>query len=229
MEDAIKRLKSEAFWLAHDLETYKDEIVKLCKLKVNLAEYDSRKSKATMCEIQETGALNKLLDAFSLFSERCSEKFEMCRYSWENYLQIIETIKNLVKADRDGDFLLHVKTVGDLCSIFTGGDGIHYMRCASFYHELLKGLKEKHPQLYGRFLQGDIVIKTKEGAFNAVLADMKLKQTIQRSSKSSHRIIGQTRALNYVTQWQLLYHETLGISNALQEITNPYSGDSETP
>ena len=66
--------------------------------------------------------------------------------------KIIETIKNLIKSEREGDFLLYMKPVGDLLPIFTGGDGIQYIRCTSFYHELLKDLKKKHPTLYMRDL-----------------------------------------------------------------------------
>ena len=58
---------------------------------------------------------------------------------------------------------------------------------------------------------------------------MKLEQTIQKSSKSSHGIISQTRSLNFVTQWQLIYHEVLArISNAFREMINPNDGFSET-
>ena len=48
---------------------------------------------------------------------------------------------------------------------------------------------------------------------------MKLEQTIQRSKKSAG-IIGQTRQLSYVTEWELIYHEVLAISNVYQNITS---------
>ena len=62
-------------------------------------------------------------------------------------------------------------------------------------------------------MMGDFVVKTTQGKFNAVAPDMKLEQTINRSSKSSRGIIGNTKALDYVTEWQLIYHEILDISN----------------
>ena len=49
---------------------------------------------------------------------------------------------------------------------------------------------------------------------------MKLEQAIQRSQKSSKEIIGQNRKSDYVTEWQLIYHEVLDISNTFREITN---------
>ena len=58
----------------------------------------------------------------------------------------MDTIKNLVKADHQEDFLLHIKSVGDLLPIFLGCDGINYLRNGTFYWEQLKGLRHQHPE-----------------------------------------------------------------------------------
>ena len=49
-------------------------------------------------------------------------------------------VKKLVKADTEGDFLLHINTVGNLLPVFNGGDSVHYIRCARFYHDQLNSL-----------------------------------------------------------------------------------------
>ena len=215
IEGSGKRLKCEAFCNMHDPDNYKDEITTLSDLQQSLSDMDPKKSKACLDDIQKKMTLNRLLDDFEKFSKECAQRSEMCLY-WENYFKIIETVKNLVKSEREGDFLLYEKTVGEMCPIFTGGDGIQYIRCISFYHELLKNVKNKLPSLYNTFLVGHFVIKTAAGVFNAVSGDMKLEQTIQRSSKSCHGIIGDQRSLEFVTQWQLLYHEVLEISNSFR-------------
>lgn len=228
VEQAIERLKWEAFWKEHAYQEYQDGYAILNNLQTNLIRMNKNDCKDAITLVTESECAKKLLDAFYEFSQKCSKQSNMCRY-WETFLSMMKTIKNLVQADRDGDFLLHVKAVGDLRSIFFGGDGVHYIRCGSFYYELLKSLPTTHPQLYAQFLQGDFVVKTRKGAFNAVSGDMKLEQTIQRSSKSSHGIIGQTRVLNYITEWQLIYHETIAISSALREVTNSrLGGNNET-
>ena len=219
IEDSIQRLKWEAFWEVQGCENYEEEIVSLCKLQTCLSSLHSTKAKTALDDIQKKTALKKLLKDFDAFSVRCTQQSEMCLF-WENFLKIVETVKNLIKSEREGDFLLYQKTVGDLLPIFTGGDGIQYVRCTSFYHELLKDLKTKHPSLYQRFMKGGFVVKTSAGVFNAVSPDMKLEQTIQRSSKSRGGIIGEQRSLEFVTQWQLLYHEVLEISNNLRDRSN---------
>ena len=132
IEDSGKRLKWEAFWKTHDPDNYKGEIETLSNLQQNLSDMNPAKSKACLDDIQKKRTLTRLLNDFDAFSEECTHKSEMCLY-WENFFKIMETIKNLVKSEREGDFLLYEKTVGEMCPLFTGGDGIQYIRCTSFF------------------------------------------------------------------------------------------------
>ena len=188
---------------------------------------DKEQSTKTMDEIMTKNSIEKLLLAYDSFYKACANVSEMCCY-WKIFLRISKSITQLVRADREGDFLLHTKAVGDLNVIVTGGDGVHYQLCCSFYHELIKNVKNSHPDLYTHFMLGDFVVQTTAGSLNAVSGDMKLEQTIQRSSKTSHGIIGRTRNLSYVTEWQMIYHEVLAIKNALQELIKPHRDISET-
>ena len=77
-------------------------------------------------------------------------------------------------------------------------------------------------------MQGHFVVKQRYGSFNTVAGDMKLEQTIQQSQKSTGGIIGQTRQSEYVTKWEIFYHEILSITNAFRETTNSNLGSRET-
>ena len=223
VEDAIKMLMAmaEAFWEQCDKEIFADEISDLAALTSCLIAIDKEQSSKTMDEIMTKNSIGKLLLAYDSFYKACANVTEMCRY-WKNFLRISKSITQLVRADREGDFLLHTQAVGDLNVIVTGGDGVHYQLCCSFYHELIKNVKNSHPDLYTHFMQGDFIVQTTAGSLNAVSGDMKLEQTIQRSSKTSHGIIGRTRNLSYVTEWQMIYHEVLAIKYALQELIKPH-------
>ena len=164
-----------------------------------------------------------LLSAIKLFDEQCNENSEQCKF-WNNFRYIVGVIKNLVLADREGDFLLSVKSIQDLCPIFLGADAIHYLRYGSFYLKTFKSLKYDHHKLYAAFMKGDFVIKTSKRPFNGVTVDMKLDQTIQRSAKSVGGIIGRSKAVHYVTEWSIIYHDVLGITNWFRELTGADTG-----
>ena len=64
------------------------------------------------------------------------------------------------------------------------------------------------------------VVCTSDRLFSAVSPDMKLEQIIQSLEKSMSVIISQTNQQNYVTEWEIVYHEILSISNVFKETTN---------
>ena len=68
-------------------------------------------------------------------------------------------------------------------------------------------------------MEQKFVVKTTNGVFNSVSPDMKLEQTISRSQKSSGGIVGQTKTDSYVSEWELVYHEILAVSNCYSNLT----------
>ncbi|KAG8176012.1 hypothetical protein JTE90_007009 [Oedothorax gibbosus] len=141
----------------------------------------------------------------------------MCRY-WDTFLHLVNLLKFLVAADRNGDWDSHLQAIQNLLPVFREFDSINYLRYASWYLEKMRCLEEKHPEVYHKFKAGNFVVRQTKRPFTAVSPDLKLEQTIQRSQKSSNGIIGQTRQQMYVTEYELVYHEVLGISNRFREI-----------
>ena len=48
-------------------------------------------------------------------------------------------IWNFIRSERDGYFLLNIKTIQDLPPMFLGSDSLNYLICGSFYLEFLGG------------------------------------------------------------------------------------------
>ena len=88
-------------------------------------------------------------------------------------------------------------------------------------------LPDTAPDVYRAFMAGKFVVKRTHGKFNAVGADMALKQTINRSQKSASGIIGNTRKKKFVAMWEIIYHEMLAISHIFMELCGVSSNVSE--
>ena len=61
------------------------------------------------------------------FRSLSSKESEMCQY-FENFLISTKSIKDLIRADRQADFLLHIEATKNLLPLFTGGDWFNYQR-----------------------------------------------------------------------------------------------------
>ena len=108
-----------------------------------------------------------------------------------------------MRADREGLWLLHLATVQKLQPVFAVFDRTNYIRWSSIYREDMRKLPETAP------------------------ADMCLEQTINRSQKSTGGVIGETRRKSFVTEWEIIYHEILSVSNLYREITYTRTQDYE--
>ena len=127
-------------------------------------------------------------------------------------------LKVLIASDRKGNWEGHLQAIQSLLPLFIESGSINYVRYASWYLEKMGKLPHEHPDIYKEFMKGKFVVKTSRGNFNAVAPDMKLEQTIQRSIKGTGGIFGQTKKYSFVTEWELVYHEVLSISNCLYDI-----------
>ena len=163
---------------------------------------------------------------FDAFVLDCLQRSELCRF-FEELLHSIRILKNLIAADRNGDWNGHLQAVQDLLPLFRECDSINYLRYASLYLEQMRNLEVSHPDVHAQFQLDHFVVKEKDGSFNAVSPDMRLEQSIQRSQKSSHGIIGQTRSQCFVTELEVVYHEVLSICNTFRSLTNSNLGSSE--
>ena len=136
-------------------------------------------------------------------------------------------LKNLIAADREGDWEGHLQAIQDLLPIFCESGSFNYQRYGSIYLEFMRMLPTDYPIIYDLFKKGKFVVKTNTGFFRAVGADMKLEQTIQRSKKGSGGVIGQTKQEEFVTEWEFAYHEVLAISKCHKEITGSKLANSD--
>ena len=136
------------------------------------------------------------------------------------FQEMFATIKNLVAADRDGNWNLHVQAVRSAMPIFRSFDAVNYLRYASFYLEKIQVLEITHPTLYDRFNQGYFVVRDNPSVyFSSVAGDLKLEQSINRFSKGQggYVLAGASGDVSSVSEFELLFHEIIQISNLIDE------------
>ncbi|KAJ8039008.1 hypothetical protein HOLleu_16589 [Holothuria leucospilota] len=167
-----------------------------------------------------------LFSNFDQFIDDARSSNETFKY-WDTFIYLIQKVENLVRADRDGDWALHLQAVQALLPIFAAFDSTNYLRWCSLYLEDMYKLPDTAPGVYQAFIAGKFVVKRTHGKFNAVGADMALEQTINRSQKSASGIIGNTMKKKFVAIWELIYHEMLAISNLFRELSGVRSSLSE--
>ncbi len=225
VSDVISSMMWEGFcvWLTqHGREVDNDVMVCANELRAAMCEKNRVLSTAKFTNLLTLSG--PLQEMFQSFLKECESKSELCQY-WGVFQQMALNIKHIISSDREGNFPLHVASVETSLPIFRESDSLNYLRYGSFYLETTKLMQCAHPEVFHRFMGGQFVVKDHAGCFNAVAPDMKLEQSIQRASKSKGGLVGQTKNLAVVVEWQLIFHEVLLISNNLREMVNDRSMD----
>ena len=139
---------------------------------------------------------------------------------WCQFLKRHEITVDLLRANREGLWQLHLDATLRALYEFAAWDSTDYLRWGTMYLEDARSLSETAPFVYRSFMEGQsFSIKDTPGCFSAVGGDQKLEQTINLSAKCSVGVIGHAKQKQYVAQWDLIYHEIMAVKNLYCENT----------
>lgn len=224
LSESMERLQWQTFFDLHGVEKYKNSL----KLLVDMKDSISTKNKAESKEFLSAflSSSDELFSDFEAFKIEGRSKSETFLF-WDKFIQMVELAKMLVRADREGDWQLHVQTVEAMLPYFAVFNCNNYLRWCSLYLEDMKKLSETAPDVKEQFEAGRFVVKRSLIPFSAVAADLCLEQTINRSAKSSGGIIGSTKKKEFVTRWNIIYHELLAVDQLFREICGVQLNNTE--
>ena len=89
-------------------------------------------------------------------------------------LIILDLVRDLIRADRQGDWQLRVNTLRKLQPLFQVMDHVNYFRWSSIYLEDILKLENDMPDLYDQFLKGRFSVKQSSTSFTSVVTDQAL-------------------------------------------------------
>lgn len=225
LAESMQRLLYKEFFVENGVTRYSDVLEILGQLKSNTASRIIQESKDLLSDFKATASklINDLKDFIDL---RCStnENFKF----WYQFLKRHEITLDLLRADREGSWQLHLDAMQRALYEFAAWDSTNYLRWGSVYLEDARHLSETAPSVFRNFSEGrSFSIKDKPGHFSAVGGDQKLEQTINLSSKCSDGVIGHAKQKQYVAQWDMIYHEMMAIKSLHREYTGVTEATSE--
>ena len=158
------------------------------------AENNYVESKALYDDVCQSSS--NLVNNFQDFIIKRPEESPLFKY-WSNVLKLIQLLRDIIRADQTGNWILHINTVKKLFPIFIIFDRTNYTLWCSLYLQDILNLEKTKPELYAEFLAGIFTVKRSFASFTPVTTDQSLEQTTNRSQKSSSGIIGLTKKRIY--------------------------------
>ena len=217
LAEAFQRLLYKEFFAEKGIEKYKVELDILVNLKLSVANKCTVDSQKFMKEFKQ--ASGKMLEELDSFIAKRSAENENFKF-WAQFLRMMDVVYDLLRADREGIWELHLDAVQRALHLFAAFDCTNYLRWCSLYLEDMRRLPETAPSVHEHFSSGNFSIKDNPGKFIAVGGDQKLEQSINLSSKCSDGVIGHAKQKQYVAQWDLIYHEMMAVKNLHRQYSN---------
>ena len=190
LSEALRRLQINEFFHTDNLRKYEQQIITVEMLYDSFHEKNIDESRQIFSEFKHS--LSDLLKDFHEFIVLRCEESEMFAY-WNNVLILIDLMNDLIRADRTGNWSLHLQTIHKLQPLFHVFDRTNYARWCNVYLEDMLTLQTTAPEVFKNFEDGRFTVKRSSVPFTSVATDQALEQTINRTSKSSGGIIGCTK------------------------------------
>ena len=102
---------------------------------------------STVEEISNSKELEELVFMLQAFKTYLKEKSRTAK-SWVSYLDYIQVTKDFIRAERTGNWSLHLKSVRNMLNLFAATGHFHYAKCASVYYQQMMELEKPFPFIY---------------------------------------------------------------------------------
>ena len=118
-------------------------------------------------------------------------------------LKPVLLMMKFVRAEREGDWLLHLHAAEEMIPYFFAGHHTNYARYGLYY---LRTMQNLPPDLFPQFMKGEHVSRMREGVWNGVWTDQLIESTYMRFGKGPGGIIGVTLNPSTLQVWALSMH-----------------------
>ena len=100
---------------------------------------------------------------------------------WFLYLDMISLLKTFIKAERTGNWELHLKTMKDMLPYFAAAGHHLYLKSGYIYLQQMASLRLSHPDVHQLFMNGQHVVRRNERFWAGLPTDLVIEQILMRS------------------------------------------------
>lgn len=149
---------------------------------------------------------------------------------WIQYFYLVNLVKQFIKAERSGDWELHLKTIQSMIPFFHAAGHTQYAKSCHLYLQDMYGLEQLMPtKEYESFTKrGFFTIRRSEKYWSGLWTDLTIEQTLMRMMKSRGGLTrGRGMEECVVEKWILGMSATFEICSAMEEYASVYYNSNE--
>lgn len=182
--EALMRLAWKGFllWLKEKHPT------EMCHIKEALRNIDSFKGdicQASLAELLGSNSFTLTLQLFQVYLDSLRNRPGLSAF-WMSYLDITDIMLGLIRASREGNWMLHLACIRKMIPWCFAYDKLNYARYLSYYYATMTQLSENHPEVHAHFMQGGFSVQIgRRNPFGRIPVDQTIEETVNKDTQTS--------------------------------------------
>ena len=130
---------------------------------------------------------NDVIDYIAKRLDNISKSMKAPRTStlWLQYMRMPDILRKFIKAERTGDWQLHLRSTYEILSYFAASGHNLYAKSAYIYLQSMRKLEETNPEVYEAFVKGHHVSRRSDRFWADLSTDLVIEQVLMRSVKTT--------------------------------------------
>ena len=191
-----------------------DEDIKLAKTMLRRLE----EGKITVEEICSAEVVQRISE--KLKHVQNSMKNQRTAVLWTTYMEMVDILRRFIKAERTGNWSLHLQSVYDMLPYFAVAGHRLYAKSAYIYLQMMNELPNIHPHICKNFQNGLHCARRSDRFWAGLSTDLMIEQVLMRSVKTSG---GLTRGKGFSETQRLVWLMSMPacaeVNDAMQTLT----------
>lgn len=142
---------------------------------------------------------------------------------WLQYLNMVDILRKFIKAERTGNWRLHLQCVHDMLPYLAASGHRLYTKSAYVYLQMMTELPNTHPDVYNKFQEGYHVVRRSDRYWAGLSTDLIIEQVLMRSIKTHG---GLTRGKGMTETQRLLWVLSMPACANINDAMQKFSGVS---
>ena len=137
-------------------------------------------------DVMEKASVSRITGLFQVYLSFLRDGNGCLSTFWMSYVDMVEMLLGLVRASREGDWLLHLACIKDMIPWYFAYDKIHYGRYLPIYYAQMTRLPVDNPEVYDYFMNGGFSVQIGQtNPFGRIPVDQTIEETVNRDTQTA--------------------------------------------
>jgi len=139
---------------------------------------------ASLKELLENASINRTMELFQVYLDSLRSQHGLSAF-WMSYLDMTEMMLGLIRASREGNWMLHLECIRNMIPWCFAYDKLNYARYLSYYYANMTQLPVEHPEVHAHFLQGGFAVQIgNQNPFGRIPVDQTIEETVNKDTQT---------------------------------------------